>query len=399
MPRKRTKKSAVVDPTADVEIERVPNDFDKYINAAGEIKGWKPAADVFDRVTSVRTIFPDFNRATRVGGLPVRRIHTLHGPTHGGKTAFALGLVKSFVDMGYLSGYIDAEHTLGKEFVAELVADLEGRRNFLADRPLSYEKTIEKVDEFLGISAGICEKHPDHKSILVVDSINKLTPERELKNALKGDGDDEGGGGRGKTKGSGNLTKGHGGRYRAAVNQAWLDHLTPRLAAAQCALVLIAQERDDEDTSTFIKTDDFKVKGGKALLFDASLVIRVSKSSPITRNPSDKKSNENIVGFGHRVRVWKSKVGHMDGRYTDCAFHLSNGKLSAAGFDMARDAVLVGANLGIVKQSGAWFSYKGRRQQGVNSAIGYLNKNPDRLTELMLDIGHEIDKREGRIGA
>lgn len=366
-------------------VERASRPVDKFIDAAGTIDGWAPAADVFDRVTSVRTCFPDFNRAVRVGGLPVRRIHTVHGPTHGGKTAFVLGLAKSFVDPGYLCGYVDAEHSLGQEFAEEMVHELRGKRNFLAVRPNNYEETIDKVDQFLEHAAKVREKFPESKSLLVVDSINKLVPKRELSKILK-DGAEE-------------VTKGHHGRYRAALNQAWLDQLTPKIARADCALLIIAQEREGEDTTDFFN-DSFKVKGGAALLFDASLVMRVSKGSAIfekqgSEDKSDRK-NEAIVGFMHRVRIWKSKVGHMDGRHTDCCFHLSNGKLTRAGFDFGRDALTVGVKLGVVKQAGAWYSYKGRRQQGINAAIQHLEKNPHRLTELMNDIGDYLDRKEGR---
>lgn len=389
-PKKKApkKKEPAEDAFGDVASPEVPEaDLDRYIDAAGSIDGWGPAAEVLDTVTSVRTVFPDFNRAVRVGGLPVRRIHTVHGPTHGGKTAFVLGLVKSFADRGYLAGYVDAEHALGREFAAELVADLERRRNFLAVRPDSYEQTIARVDAFLSKAARVREKIPDAKSILVIDSINKLVPERELEKLLKQGEINE--------KGAKELAKGHHGRYRAALNQAWLDQLTPKIARAECALVIIAQEREEDDPRSWF-ADNFKVKGGQALLFDASLVIRVSKASPIFL-PGAEKKNDSICGFAHRVRIWKSKVGHMDGRHSDCVFHLSNGRLTPPGLDTPRDAMVVGSALGIVKQSGSWYSYKGRRNQGEPKTIQWLHANPGRLGELLDEIGAAQDVAAGRV--
>jgi len=167
----------------------------------------------------------------------------------------------------------------------------------------------------------------------------------------------------------------------------------------KCALVIIAQERDDDDPAAFFR-DTFKVKGGAALLFDASLVIRIMKASAVTLSGRDyssaKERNAAIVGFSHRIRIWKSKVGHMMGRYTDALFHLSNGKLSPPGLDTARDALHVGCELGIVNKSGAWFSYDGRRQQGENKAILSLNKNPERLLKLLDEIAEKLDQEEGR---
>jgi recombination protein RecA len=335
-------------------------------------------------------VFPDFNRAVRVGGLPVRRIHTVHGPTHGGKTAFVLGLVKSFVDRGFLGGYIDAEHTLGQEFAEEMVAGLASKPNFLATRPTSYEATIQSVDAFLTRGSQIRKISPDSACILIVDTINKLVPERELKQILEGSGDEKGAG----KKGAEALAKAHHARYRAALNQAWLDHLTPRMAKANCALVLIAQERDGDNLEPWEMP---KVKGGQALLYDASLVMRVMKSRPIWIKSGDDKTNENVGGFAHKVRIWKSKVGHMEGRYSDCVFRLSNGRITPTGLDTARDATAVAADLGIVKKAGAWYAYGSRRVQGENKFVQWLSKDSNRLLAILDDIGAELDRIEGRV--
>lgn len=389
--KKPAKKIEDVFPAEPAIEKREPNRFGI---AAGKITGWKQASEVLDKITSVRTIFPSFNRAIRCGGLPVRRIITVHGPTHGGKTLFVLGLLKSFAEVGFLTGLVDAEHATGIEFVGELINDLEVLPNFVAYRPKSYEETIAKVDAFLDYARKTREKHPDFRSILVVDSINKLVPERELKKLLAS-GDDK------KVKdgkAAAEMTKGHHGRYRASVNQAWLDHLTPKLASAECSLVLIAQEREEEGDGF---SPDFHVKGGAALLFDASIVARIFKSKPILIKTSEKATNENIAGFAHRIRVWKSKVGHMDGRHTDAFFYFSNGKLTPPGLDIARDAFNVAVDMGIITGSG-WYSWKppggraSRRKNGANNFIIYLSNNPERLDELLEQVNAAIDKEAGR---
>lgn len=361
--------------------EVIPRGQSKYVEAAGEIKGWTPASEMLDEVSSVQTCFPDFNRATRVGGLPTRRIITVHGPTHGGKSALVLGLVKSFVDVGFVAGYVDAEHSLDKHFVGELVPNLQHMPNFLARRPETYEETIDAVNAFLTRAEKVKTEHPEHRAILVVDSINKLVPKKELDKLLKA------------SKGGEELAKGHHGMLRAALNQAWLDQLTPKIYRADCAMVFVAQEREDHDSGMFGGWNDFKVKGGSALLFDASLVARVSKGSPIFLGTE--KANDQICGFAHRVRIWKSKVGHMDGRYTDCVFHTSNGRLSPPGFDTARDAIIVGKSLGLVHGDG-WLTVGNKRYQGMNLAVKGLSGDPERLGKLLADIAREVGKQEGR---
>lgn len=392
----RKRGSAKVQAQADEDDDfptpkRAPRDFDMYIKAAGDLKGWGTAAAVLDRVESVRTVFPDFNRAVGVGGLPVRRIHTIHGASAGGKSIFGMGLVKSFVDRGYMGGYVDAEHTLGQEFTGEVIRDLERKRNFLVQRPSSYEETIDAVNEFLVRAAEVTAKYPEHRSILVIDTINKLVPKRELSNITKA--------------GAEEIAKGHHGRGRAALNQAWLDQLTPKIAKSNCAFVVIAQERDETDTADYLRRggnqDSFKIKGGRSLVYDASLVMRIDKARAIYKDGKkpDSNSNDAIVGFGHRVRIWKSKVGHMDGRHTDCVFNFSNGRLTPVGLDSVRDALVVGMKLGIVSLNGSWYSYRGKRQQGMVRALQHYIEHPDRLDVLQDDIASKIDELDGRVSS
>lgn len=349
----------------------------RFVEASKPPKGWGKAADVFDEIDAVSTVFPDFNRASRVGGLAVRRIITVHGPTHGGKTAFVLGLVKSFVDAGFIAGYVDAEYTLGRKFADELVRELENAPNFLAKRPESYEETIEAVDTFLKYTAGLRKQHPDLKSILVVDTINKLVPKRELSKMT------------GTSKGAEEVSKGHHGRYRASINQAWLDKLTPMIARAECSLVLIAQEREKQSDNPY---DDVQVKGGAGIAYDSSMMIRVQKAKPVFRPGVENPKNDDIIGNMHRVKIWKSKVAYMDGRFTLATFHISNGKITPPGLDLARDAFEIGVRVGAVKQNGSWFSYERRKFQGSVKFVKHLSDNPERLHKLLADVQARIEK-------
>lgn len=343
-------------------------------------KGWKRASEGLDRIRAVSTIFPDFNRATRCGGLPVGRMHTIHGPTHGGKSAFVLGLIKSFLDGGHIAAYIDAEHSTPQEFVEELLGELANHPNFYTKKPRTYEETIDAVDELLQMTTGLRKTRSDLCCINIVDSINKLSPEREIKHVLK-DGGDE-------------VSKGHAGRYRAAINQSWLNHLSPLLSDAACAMCFIAQERDDGNGEVWEADGGVEIKGGQALKFDASMLMRVTKRAATRLAGSGDKKGP-IVGFVHGVRIYKSKVSHMDGAYTDCVYHFSNGALVPGGFDTARDAFHVGKELGIVaatSDKSSWYSWKRNRWQGENKAVASLTDNPDNLRALLVEIDDHLRK-------
>jgi RecA/RadA recombinase len=359
-------------------------------------KGWSMASDALDRVRAVPTIFPDFNRQTRVGGLPLRRIITVHGPTHGGKTAFVGGLLRSFVDADHVGAYCDAEHATDLTFFDELFGrPVDTIPNLLGMRPTSYEETIDAVDTFLASMVRargerlaeyreemklkkdapcVLPPHLDLAGCLVLDSINKLVPEREIERLKKEGGDA--------------IDKGWG-RLRAAFNQAFLDHVVPLLGKAETSLVVMVQERDDDDLDPWEMP---KLKGGKATQYDASLIVRVMKAKEVAVGEGKEKR---VFGYAHRLRIWKSKVGHMDGRWSDALFHLSNGTHVRPGFDTARDLVVVGKDLGVIQGDG-WLAWRKKKWQGENKAVQSLTNDPEALRALEADVQAAVRKEIGR---
>lgn len=294
-------------------------------------------------------------------------------------TAFIGGLIKSFVDAGHAAAYCDAEHATDLAFFDGIMGrPVREIPSFFGMRPDSYEETIDAIDDFLNSmieerkSRRAAPGSPDDLAgIIVVDSINKLVPDRELAK-LKKEGADA-------------IDKGWG-RYRAAMNQAWLDHVVPLINKAETALVIIAQERDEDQVEAW---ETPTPKGGKAVQYDASLICRISKSSPVRDGEG---SDATTYGFKHKVRIWKSKVGHMDGRWSDCFFHVSNGALTPAGLDVTRDIIEVAKELEIITTAGSWVTYKKKRWQGTHRAVAALNSDPTTAAEIMSDIQSRIVK-------
>lgn len=345
-------------------------------------KGWTQAGQSLDRVRALSTCFPDFDRATRVGGLPLRRIITIHGPTHGGKSAFIIGLLRSFVDAGHIGAYIDAEHATDLTWIDELFErPVDEIPNFFAKRPRTYEDTIEACDAFLNWMIaerkgrfgrfGKAPIPPEENlaGLMVIDSLNKLTPKKELAQLT--------------AKGGEALDKGWG-RMRANYNQAFLDHIVPLLGPAETSLGLIVQEREDEDLEVWEMP---KLKGGKASQYDASMIIRVMKGIEV----KDGEGKDKVVyGFKHKLQIWKSKVGHMDGRFSIAHFHTSNGTLIRPGFDTARDAIEVGKELGLVTVNGSYLAWRKKRWQGAHNAVVALTKDIDSLHQLLSEINKKV---------
>lgn len=345
---------------------------------ASEMKGWRPARQVLRKVEAVPTIFLGHDQKIRVGGVPIGRVIMEHGPSGDGKTILALGYELSFLQGNHFVGHVDAEHTTAISWCEKLMAQYADHPGYVAMRPTSFEDTVDAVRSFLdnvGEAKAKGVVPPDTMGIIPIDSIRKLIPKNLLKSLLKD--------GAGKAGVDG--MRGRGAQVRAALNSQWLDELIPHLHDTGCTLLLIARETEDPEADANDRKygRDFRIGGGKALIYDSSVVMRVEAAGWIYQGSEEER---NVVGQRHRVRIWKTKVAGRDDKVTDWYFHTSNGKLCPEGFDLARDAVEVGREMGIVEEKGAWFAWDGNKWNGVNQAVVSLNHNPAKLAALQAQI-------------
>lgn len=341
---------------------------------AARFGAWRPAAQVLTRVRAVPTRFVQVDHATRVGGWPIERFATVHGPSNHGKTILCHGLGLSFLERGHFYAFVDAEFTTPEDWLAKLMGEHSKHPGFVALRPKSFEETVDAVREFAEGVADAREKgeiEPDTTALIVVDSMTKLAPEKLLARITK-----EGASGK---KGSVDGYGGRGAQLKAGLIKAWLDELTPLLAHTGTSMIGITRESDDPDADSRDRQFDaaWKVVGGKALTYDASLVVRVTRDSWL-RESADKDSR--IVGERHRARIWKTKVGGKDDKHVDAFFHTSNGVALPEGFARARDVLELAVAAGIVEQSGAWLKWGTRKWNGEVKALAVLS-DPGETTE------------------
>lgn len=337
---------------------------------ASSFSEFKPAPEVLTSIQSVPTIFPQYDYVTRVKGHPISRFCLVHGPSNEGKSSFVLGLGKSFLMRNHFFAFADAERTTPKEWVDDMLGEYANHPGFVALPVSSYEQTVEGVQDF-------CEKVakarddgdiPDDTSgIIVVDSIRKLVPKKLLAKLMK-EGAEKAG------------VDGFGGRaaqIKAALNSAWVDQLIPLLADTRMAMVVIARETEDPSAGFF--EDPIKVGGGKALNYDASLRVRISRT--FIKEGGEEKGA--ILGERHCLEIRKTKVGRKDTKYPRAYFHTSNGKLSPPGFDLARDLLELGLQTGILQKRGSWIDWDGNRiANGENAFVRRLSSEPAVLARL-----------------
>lgn len=340
---------------------------------ASRFGAWRPAPQVLTRVRSVPTRFVQVDFATRVGGWPIERVATVHGPSNHGKTEFLHGLGLSFLEQSHFYGLVDAEYTTPAPWLGELMGRYAQHPGFVAMRPSSFEQTVDAVREFVETIAEAREKgdlDPDTTALLGIDSIRKLVPDRLLEKIAK-----EGAQGR---KGSVDGMGGRAAMYKAALQSQWLDELVPLLASTRTALVIIAREADDPlaDANDMKFDTAWRVQGSKSLIYDASLVVRITRDSWIKTGDSQ---NALILGERHRARIWKTKIGGKDDKHADAYFHTGNGAEGFVGFDRARDVLELAKEIGVIEVAGSWLKcrcpgFEHRRWQGEAKCLVDLRK-------------------------
>lgn len=332
---------------------------------------WRPTTEVFAKIRSVPTVFPQFDHATGVGGVPIGRIIVVTGPSNQGKTLMCLGFVKSYLQAGNPAMYGDAEHTMDDEYFKLAVGDCLDTPLFQALRPQNYEEMVEATREF-------AEKMEDFRkrdivprnggSLIITDSIKKLVPKNLLKNMLKGDAGIDGASGRGA-------------QMKAALNAQWCDELVPLLDRTNTTMVFVARESEDPNATVWDKKagEDFKIGGGKAIIYDSSLVIRVERDSYV-ETPYDKETKTRGVLYGerHKGSIRKTKLGSKRDRIPKFFFHSSNGVATPAGLDTARDLLEIGERFGVVDRpkGSSWYSFEKNKWQGEHAAVSAIAADP-----------------------
>jgi recombination protein RecA len=113
--------------------------------------------------------------------------------------------------------------------------------------------------------------------------------------------------------------------------------------------------------------------GGRALKFYSSVRLDIRRIESI-------KDATEVVGNRTRVKVVKCKVAPP---FKQAEFDIMYGK----GISREGSLLDVGVDLGLIKKSGAWFTYEGEQLgQGRENAKSFLTENP----EIMVDVSERI---------
>lgn len=267
--------------------------------------------------------------AIGIGGFPRGRIIEVYGPEASGKTTLALQVIAQAQKTGGICAFVDAEHALDPAYATKLGININ---ELVISQPDYGEQALDIV-EMLVRSAAI--------DVLVVDSVAALVPKAEL------DGD---------------MGDHHVGLQARLMSQA-LRKLTPIVHKSKTALIFINQIRHTINAMPFANKE--VTTGGNALKFYASLRMEVRRISAI----KDKEG----VHRGNKVSIKVAK-NKMAPPFKKVEMDLIFGE----GISREHDVFNAAVGLGVIKQSGAFFSFNGEKLgQGQEAVFRLLKEKPD----------------------
>jgi recombination protein RecA len=284
--------------------------------------------------------------ALGIGGLPRGRVIEIYGPESSGKTTVALHAVASAQRAGGIAAFIDAEHALDPEYAAKLGVDIDA---LLVSQPDTGEQALEIADML--IRSGAID-------VIVVDSVAALVPRAEIE---------------------GEMGDSHVGLQARLMSQA-LRKITGALHQSGTTAIFINQLR--EKIGVMFGSPE-TTTGGRALKFYSSVRLDVRRIETL-------KDGTEPVGNRTRVKVVKNKVAPP---FKQAEFDIIYGQ----GISREGGLIDMGVEHGLVRKSGAWYTYEGDQLgQGKENARNFLKDNPDLADELerqiltKLGIGVEV---------
>jgi protein RecA len=260
-------------------------------------------------------------------------------------TTVALHAIASAQQMGGIAAFIDAEHALDPDYARALGVDTDA---LLVSQPDTGEQALEITDMLVRSGA---------LDIIVIDSVAALVPRAEIE---------------------GEMGDSHVGLQARLMSQA-LRKITGALNNSNTTAIFINQLREkigilfgSPETTT----------GGRALKFYSSVRLDVRRVETL-------KDSAEAVGNRTRVKVVKNR---LSAPFKQAEFDILYGK----GISREGSLIDVGVEQGIVRKSGAWYTYEGDQLgQGKENARKFLTEHSDVAVEIEKRILEKLGVGQG----
>ena len=274
------------------------------------------------------------------GGYAKGRIIEIYGPESSGKTTLTLHAIAEVQKAGGTAAFVDAEHALDPAYAKSIGVNID---ELIISQPDYGEQALEIVDALVRSGA---------VDLIVVDSVAALTPKAEIE---------------------GNMGDSFMGLHARLMSQA-LRKVTGVINKSNSTVIFINQIRmkigvmfGNPETTT----------GGNALKFYASQRLEIRKKEKLESGTGDDKE-----AFGNRVKVKvvKNKIAPP---FREVEIDV----LFNEGISLAGELLDIGADRGVIKKAGAFYSYgETRLGQGRDNARTFLKENPEMMKEIELAV-------------
>ncbi len=279
--------------------------------------------------------------ALGIGGFPRGRVVEIYGPEASGKSTLAMHVVAEAQRNGGICAYVDAEHAMDPAYARNIGVDID---ELLISQPDTGEQALEITDML--IRSGAID-------VIVIDSVAALTPRAEIE---------------------GEMGDSHVGLQARLMSQA-LRKITANLNKTKTICIFINQLR--EKIGVMFGSPE-TTPGGRALKFYSSVRVDIRRIEAI-------KDSGEIVGGRTRCKLVKNKVAPP---FRQAEFDIMYGK----GISREGSLLDVGVENGVVKKSGAWYTYEGEQLgQGRENSKNFLMQNP----EISVEIDDKVRKLLG----
>jgi recombination protein RecA len=270
--------------------------------------------------------------ALGIGGIPRGRIIEIFGPESTGKTTLALHIIAEAQKKGGVAAYIDVEHALDPVYSGHLGVNID---DMLISQPDTGEQALE-ICEALVRSGAV--------DVIVVDSVAALVPRAEIEGEM---GDSQV-------------------ALQARLMSQALRKLAVAIGRSGTAVIFINQLREKVG---IVFGNPEVTPGGRALKFYSSVRIDLRRSETI-------KQGEVAVGNRVKARIVKNKVAPP---FRTAEFDI----MFDHGISREGDLIDLGVELGLIKKSGAFFSWGDTRLgQGRENAKNFLIQKPEIAREI-----------------
>ena len=318
---------------------------DKLDKIYGKGTVMRLSSDTIREVPSIPTGSLGLDVILGVGGLPRGRVVEVYGPESSGKTTLSMHCIAEAQRNGGMAAFVDAEHAFDKAYAQNLGIDTE---NLLISQPDSGEQALEIAEHLIRSGA---------MDIVVIDSVAALVPKSELE---------------------GEMGENKLGVQARLMSQA-LRKLTGVLHKTGCVCIFINQLR--EKIGVMFGSPEVTT-GGNALKFYASIRLDIRRIGQL------KNSADRVVGNRVRVKVVKNKVAPP---FRIVEFDILYGE----GISKAGEIIDIGTELGIIKKSGSWYSYKEKKLGQGREAVRELLTEDEKLRkELEQEVRKETSSRD-----